>query len=121
MLTTRESSLMGARAAVTASWYCWSVTESVSLLKMRSKFDVATDADWFALSSSFMGGELSDEGALGRDELADAVADHRVVQTDADELDVECVAVAVLLVAEHCLGLLEGLEGAGFAGGAPLH
>src|ERR1700745_26451 len=54
MLTTRVSSLIGARAAVTASWYCVSPTERVLLLKMRSKLDVATVDEAPELSSWFM-------------------------------------------------------------------
>jgi hypothetical protein len=40
MLTTRESFWMGDSAALTASLYCVSLTESVSLLKIRSKVAV---------------------------------------------------------------------------------
>jgi len=33
----RESPWIGARAAVRASLYCWSLTDRLSLLKIRSK------------------------------------------------------------------------------------
>ncbi len=36
----RESPCIGARAAVRASLYCWSLTDRLSLLKIRSKVEV---------------------------------------------------------------------------------
>src|SRR5438270_6316615 len=66
MLTTRGSDWMGASAAATASWYRWSLTESVSLLKIRSKFEVVAADDLPPLSSSLVSCDAWKDSSLLR-------------------------------------------------------